>query len=401
MDPLPAYGALVLMALTPVYAGAYAGLTYPPKTGHRPDDRDERVHKEFFSFSDAKWYPVVGSVTLVSLYAVLKYVSKDVINVLLSANFVIIGYFAAVEVAIDALGWSLGRPLLGSFLLALNKVGSGSANKSRSGDSDPIFKLRFGYTHAVIWVVVAALTALYAFSKHWILSNLLAAAFSITAIKLLSLDSFSTGIMLLAGLFLYDVFWVFGTEVMVTVAKGLDVPIKVVFPKNVTAALEYGLFNNPKDVGFTMLGLGDIVIPGIFIALCLSYDHHKFLKTASKATKHSRSFPTPYFTVCIVNYVIGLVLTIYVMHTFKAAQPALLYLSPACIFSALSVAWFLGDLKGLFAFEAEGSILAETSAKAGKSEKRERRKSVSVKRGKGEAKAGGRGRKRSASIKPE
>ena len=36
---------------------------------------------------------------------------------------------------------------------------------------------------------------------------------------MLSLPNYKTGAMLLGGLFFYDVFWVFGTDVMVTVAK--------------------------------------------------------------------------------------------------------------------------------------------------------------------------------------
>ena len=39
------------------------------------------------------------------------------------------------------------------------------------------------------------------------------------------------GALLLCGLFFYDIFWVFGTPVMVTVAKSLDAPIKLVFPR--------------------------------------------------------------------------------------------------------------------------------------------------------------------------
>ena len=54
---------------------------------------------------------------------------------------------------------------------------------------------------------------------------------------------------------------------MVTVAKGLDVPIKVVFPRGVMAVLEQGIWNKPVGVQFSMLGLGDIVIPGILILI--------------------------------------------------------------------------------------------------------------------------------------
>ena len=68
--------------------------------------------------------------------------------------------------------------------------------------------------------------------------------------------------MLLIFLFFYDIFFVFGTDVMLTVAKSIDAPIKLLFQKNLKAT--------PPE--FSLLGLGDIVIPGIFIALCLRYD---------------------------------------------------------------------------------------------------------------------------------
>lgn len=35
---------------------------------------------------------------------------------------------------------------------------------------------------------------------------------------------------MLWGLFFYDIFWVYGTDVMVTVAKSLEAPIKLQFP---------------------------------------------------------------------------------------------------------------------------------------------------------------------------
>ena len=44
------------------------------------------------------------------------------------------------------------------------------------------------------------------------------------------------GALLLTGLFFYDIFWVFGTPVMVSVAKSLDAPIKLLFPRPDAAA---------------------------------------------------------------------------------------------------------------------------------------------------------------------
>ncbi|KOC62490.1 Minor histocompatibility antigen H13 [Habropoda laboriosa] len=56
------------------------------------------------------------------------------------------------------------------------------------------------------------------------------------------------GCILLCGLLFYDAFWVFGTDVMITVAKSFEVPIKLVFPQDV---LEKGLTAS----NFAMLGL--------------------------------------------------------------------------------------------------------------------------------------------------
>lgn len=68
-----------------------------------------------------------------------------------------------------------------------------------------------------------------------------------------------------------------------------------------------------------MLGLGDVVIPGIFIALALRYDY-------ARGEKRGRSFAKPYFCVTLTAYTVGLITTMTVMHTLGRAQPALLYL---------------------------------------------------------------------------
>ena len=61
-------------------------------------------------------------------------------------------------------------------------------------------------------------------------------------------------------------------------------------------------------------------------------------------------FPKPYFYASFISYILGLATTMTVMHTFKAAQPALLYLSPACILSTLFVGLIKKDLGHVFAF---------------------------------------------------
>ena len=73
----------------------------------------------------------------------------------------------------------------------------------------------------------------------------------------MSPTTFWTGSLVLAGLFFYDITMVFYTPLMVTVATSLDVPIKLVFPGPGRGS---------------MLGLGDVVLPGIMIAIALRFD---------------------------------------------------------------------------------------------------------------------------------
>ncbi|CAG8645983.1 30310_t:CDS:2, partial [Racocetra persica] len=134
--------------------------------------------------------------------------------------------------------------------------------------------------------------------------------------------------------------------VMVTVAKSFDAPIKVVWPK------QWIGLQPDEALQFTMLGLGDIVVPGIYVALCLRFDHSNYLKKNPNASRNS-AFPTPYFWNCFTAYILGLVTTIVVMHTFKAAQPALLYLSPACILSVLATGIIKNQLTDVFNYSAD------------------------------------------------
>ncbi|RXG68142.1 Minor histocompatibility antigen H13 [Armadillidium vulgare] len=210
-------------------------------------------------------------------------------------------------------------------------------------------------THDFVAMFICSLLSVwYLIQKHWIANNLLGLAFAINGVELLHLNNVQTGSLLLAGLFLYDIFWVFGTDVMVTVAKSFDAPIKLVFPQDL---LERGL----EADNFAMLGLGDIVIPGIFIALLLRFD--KSLNRGSNT----------YFNATFVAYLGGLLTTIFVMHVFKHAQPALLYLVPACLGAPAFTALFKGDVTTLIKYEdnpSEEEEAKENNEKKGKKKNR-------------------------------
>merc|ERR1712066_515972 len=187
-------------------------------------------------------------------------------------------------------------------------------------------------THDLVCLGLCSVVGVwYILKKHWLANDLLGMAFAINGVELLHLNNVVTGCILLSGLFLYDIFWVFATDVMVTVAKSFEAPIKLVFPQDL---LENGL----GATNMAMLGLGDIVIPGIFVALLLRYDH---------SLKRGTNF---YFWTCYLAYIAGLLATIGIMHLYKHAQPALLYLVPACLGTPLFFALVRGDIGSMFQY---------------------------------------------------
>lgn len=87
--------------------------------------------------------------------------------------------------------------------------------------------LKFDKMDLLTLIISAVPTLFYFFTKHWLLNNLFGIAFSIIGIKTLVIPNFRIGYLLLLGLFFYDIFWVYGTDVMVTVATSIDAPIKL------------------------------------------------------------------------------------------------------------------------------------------------------------------------------
>ncbi|KAA0202328.1 hypothetical protein HAZT_HAZT001572 [Hyalella azteca] len=58
-----------------------------------------------------------------------------------------------------------------------------------------------------------------------------------------------------------------------------------------------------------------------------------------------------YFTATFGAYLVGLLATILVMHVYKHAQPALLYLVPACLGVPTALAALKGDFSTLVRYE--------------------------------------------------
>ncbi|XP_066152284.1 minor histocompatibility antigen H13 [Euwallacea fornicatus] len=309
-----AYGCIVFMAMLPIIFGSYRSVSY-----HK-EKKPEKMTKK-----DAAMFPFMASGALFALYIVFKLFSKEYINLLLTGYFFFLGVLALTHVLSPIIGKLVPAAIPNIPYHVMFKQGEGEA-------AQYLIDYRFSTYDVVSLAGCSLVGAWYLIQKHWVANNLFGLAFALNAVELLHLNNVATGCILLSGLFVYDIFWVFGTDVMVTVAKSFEAPIKLVFPQDI---LTNGLSAN----NFAMLGLGDIVIPGIFIALLLRFDHSLKRKTKT------------YFHATMVAYFMGLMATIFVMHVFKHAQPALLYLVPACLGTPMALALVKGDLAALFKYE--------------------------------------------------
>lgn len=325
-DSLIAYGGLLSMAVLPIFLGARTSLWKAP-------DDVERMET-----SDAWKFPVIGSAVLFGLYLLFLWFSKEYLNYLFTAYFMLVGAFTVTAT------FSPYLPLRGDVKL---------------------LKWEVSWATVAAFLLSLPICAWYLLTKHWLANNLLGLLFSVQGIAQMSL-SFSTGCLLLWLLFFYDIFWVFATPVMVSVATNLDGPIKLLFPKNLLAALQAS-----EDFKFALLGLGDIVLPGLFIALLLRFDAHLAKVSLADCVKARRfpPFPTPYFTTGIVAYLGGLCTTMLVMHVFQAAQPALLYLVPFCTIAPLITAFVRGEVSLLVNFAEEERKVKPEESKSEDSQK--------------------------------
>ena len=165
------------------------------------------------------------------------------------------------------------------------------------------------------------------------------------------LGEYKEGLILLSLLFFYDIFWVFCTPVMVSVAKNIEGPFKLMFPK-LKAAIEKmrkkkekkkekkkGKIMNMLEklmIPENIICLGDIVIPAVYVALMLRFDIYLYKKAKKDISKYGFSFENmKYIITTFTFYNLGIIITLFSMYIFNHAQPALLYLVPCTLFSIL------------------------------------------------------------------
>lgn len=204
------------------------------------------------------------------------------------------------------------------------------------------------------FLISVGTTACYYFvPSDWLVCNVISMNFAIWSISQMKLKNLKSGVLILTALFFYDIYFVFGTNVMVTVASNLDLPIKLTLPTRYNTA--------SSKFEFSMLGLGDIALPGMFIALCYKYDIWKYHSDNTDMEFHLLNwcYLGKYFTTAVISYIMALIACMVALATFNVAQPALLYIVPYLVLSTLLVAWRSGDLGQFWNFQYDTISLGE------------------------------------------
>lgn len=289
--------------------------------------RQEVVDKpEKISRGNALYAPIGASLAIGGLYLLLK-VGIDIT----SLYAILVTVFGALAIS------DIGVPLLRNafpgvdFAAAEVPVPQVLADKLELDKPalplDGLVTLGLGVICTLVYWAPAAM------EQKFLISNAIAWALAMVSLGSISLGSFQTGAILLAGLFCYDIFWVFGTDVMMTVATKVEAPVKFLY----TAPPS----DTPRSYPFSVLGLGDIVIPGLFVRLMSKVDEVLQPKNLS------------YFNVATGAYALGLLACFGANEMFHNGQPALLYLDPSLVGGTLACAAVNNQVTDLWDFKEE------------------------------------------------
>ncbi|VDO10299.1 unnamed protein product [Haemonchus placei] len=219
-----------------------------------------------------------------------------------------------------------------------------------------VFTLSFGI--CVVWFVYRRTP--YAF----ILLDFINVTLCLHILKSLRLPSVKWISALMLCMFIYDAVMVFvtpfitrnGCSVMLEVATGIDCsssgtdgypmpPIDAALPEKFPMLMQVPHFDPmaacidldiEKGFQMTILGLGDIIIPGYLVTHCFTMNGF------------SERVRISYGILCSIGYGLGLIMTFCALAIMNMAQPALIYLVPCTLFPICIMAWMKGQFRLLW-----------------------------------------------------
>lgn len=343
----PASLALIFTAVLVVFASAQRALNYEKDMERNRDFSESSITLDS---SQALMIPIASSCSLLLMFYLFASMSH------------LVTAFTAVASA-SSLAFCLSP-----YVFYIN---------SKLGSVDPMVTRcccrPFTRMQGILVLVSSALVISWLVSGHWILNNLLGISICIAFVSHVRLPNIKICSLLLVCLFVYDIFWVFfserffGANVMVSVAtqqasnpvhtvantlnlpglqsitKKLELPVKLVFPRNLLG----GMVPGNTAVEFMMLGLGDMAIPGMLLALVLCFDHRKS-RDIGNVTDVPFVKGRKYIWYALSGYAAGLIAALAAGVLTRSPQPALLYLVPSTLGPVVFTSWVRSELNELW-----------------------------------------------------
>eukprot|EP00890_Picochlorum_soloecismus_P006444 jgi/Picsp_1/6800/NSC_04139-R1_protein len=390
----------ISLAVTTIYIGAHKGLN--------------AKHRQSINLKEGFIAPVAASAVIFCTYLVLKYFPDFSLQSILDiyfwvlANFAIIG---ALRGPVKVYGETFSAPkvdILVPEVLQLEEEGG-----------KPVKSICLRATDAVVLIIALTVSSIDLVSHHgnFTMNNAIACLIAADVMQFLGLNSFRVAAVLLFGMLLYDVTWVFaspqaiGENVMLKVATSdiMNGPTRLLFPKIPGSVGEAASFP------FSLLGLGDIAIPGLFACLALRYDASRTIDMRSRGIaaaeaiqgaieslsdnasgdeiaeltgraaeeaydrianleleQQDRSqgismeqgtvvqvsdavmYHRNYFVAVVIAYVLGLSAAFAANSITGLGQPALLYLVPSVVFSTILLAISRNEFSRLWSYRETG-----------------------------------------------
>ena len=272
---VPYFAALASLS---IYIGAHRGLT--------------RDFRETISFESSLAGPFVLSGALFAAYVCLEVFKLD-LSVVTNAYFFILSAFAVAGNAVEPLHASGEWWRESAVKIA---VPNGWATDPKTGEVVEDAELDVTPAQMVGAVAGLALATadLQAGHQSFTLNNAVACFIVSDFLSVIGFGSFKSCATALVGLLAYDAFWVFksesvvGQNVMMSVAtnQSFNGPFRLLFPR-----FEDVLNPLPIDTfPFSLLGLGDIAIPGMLCALMLRYDASRATDLRGRANAAASAF---------------------------------------------------------------------------------------------------------------
>ena len=277
---VPYFAAL---ALCSVYVGAHRGVA--------------REDRENLTLAQTAVAPVALSASLLLVYLLLRYTSVD-FGALVGAYFWLLGALATASAYSVPIGAALGARARDEVAFVV-PVPEGLALDRDTGEFAKDFPVSYAAAVAALVGFVAATADVAAHHENHTLNNFLATAIVADFLSLVGVGSFAAAAALGVGLLAYDAFWVFGSgavfgdgtvdsNVMMAVATSDSFrgPFRLLFPRydDVLDPIAPGV------IPYSLLGLGDVAVPGLLACVALRYDASRATDMGGRARAAAAAF---------------------------------------------------------------------------------------------------------------